>query len=149
MELFEKITNLYGNNLEESIKKAIVKTKNDCDGLTEERMCKVYNSVLLQNLMELHLSCRLINSQDLGLTYEHVFVLVSSKTIMGGGYYLADLTFSQFPKATIFKDLLFNGYQKINDLDFSTYLNILNGQPFLLQYTLEEVYFSLEKDRKR
>lgn len=85
MELYEIMTNINGKNPDIEIKKAIEKTITYFKGLTKERMCKVYSSALYDELVTYHIPCRLISTYDLGLDYEHVFVLISSKTITGGG----------------------------------------------------------------
>jgi len=48
-------------------------------------MCKVYSGFLSEELLKRHIPSRLINTSDLGLDYEHVFVLVkkNDKVLMG------------------------------------------------------------------
>ena len=81
----------------------------------------------------------LINTLDLGPTYEHVFLL-SSYDIKKDGYYLVDLTYEQFNNKMkfTFKGLLQDGYQKINDLEFNAYLRNIesNDKIFLLEDAL-------------
>lgn len=63
---------------------------------------------------------------------------------------MADLTFSQFPNSNILKELLVNGYQKMNDLEFSLYLKIINGKELDFTITLEDTFYgTLVKDKER
>lgn len=87
MDLFERITNIQGLNLAEEIKMTIKKVKEKVPNLVEERMCKVYNGLLLNELLHSHIPVRLVNTLDLGINYEHFFLLIPIKTITGGGIF--------------------------------------------------------------
>ena len=47
-------------------------------------MCMVYSGYLLDNLRREHAICRLVDTNDLGLDYQHQFILVNN----GEEYYL-------------------------------------------------------------
>ena len=140
--------NIRGNSIEEKLKEATIKTKKELSGLTEEQMCKVYNGTLLRILQEFHVSARGINSLDLGLDYEHFFLLIP--LMSGSGYLLADLTFSQFKTfEENWCSLLTTGYQKMNDEDFNHYLYVINNRKMVDRITLDDVfYLQIEENRK-
>lgn len=142
MELYDMIKNITGKDNEEELEKAIAVVKNSLNGLTEERMCKVYSSYLLEELRARHIPVRLISTADLNLEYKHYFIMVPSNKI-GGEYYLADLTFSQFRKeGTEFGDLETKGYQKIEDKELNDYLSIIENGELYGSYRTEEVFES-------
>ena len=86
MDFFERITNMRGFNLEKEIETTIKRVKERLSNLVEERMCKVYNSLLLNELLRSHIPVRLINTFDLGIDYEHFFLLIPMKNMTGGVY---------------------------------------------------------------
>lgn len=142
MRLYEQMQNILGNNILTELNHAITETNIELAGLIKERMCKVYNSVLYANLQKRHILAKLVNTLDLGLNYEHLFVLVYDKE-----YMVVDLTFLQFPNKDkeIFKKLLEVGYQEMNDNLFNSYLrNIENNDKFFL---IEDVFYDLRKAR--
>ena len=141
MELFERMKNIYGFNNEIELKKAIAKIKEELSYLTEERTCKIYSNYLLDELKKHHISARMINSKDLGFDYEHVFVLVLNNT--GGGYLLADLTFSQFNSHNNnFTKLLTDGYQEVTEIEFIYYLSIISGSRDPQIFNLDSIFLT-------
>lgn len=139
MELYDLMKNISLKNNEEELVKSIAIVEQKLKKLTEERMCKVYSSYLLRELLKHHVPSRLINTLDLGLDYEHVFVLVPKNE---GGYFLADLTFSQFnSKNDMFRKLSTDGYQLINDIDLNCYLNIITKQKLTCEFSLEDLFY--------
>lgn len=149
MDLFEKMTNINGFNTDILIQEAILSTKQELKDLTEERTCKIYNSLFLRKILSRHIPARLINTLDLGFWYEHVFVIVSNKSLIGGGYTLVDLTFSQFKSFDGFEKLIQQGYQELEDIKFNDYLKrCTNQESFMI--TLDQAFYgSLEKENKR
>lgn len=140
MELYNMLKNISGKNNEEELKNSISIVKQQLRGLTKERMCKVYSSFLLRELRKRHVPSRLINTLDLGLTYEHVFVLVPKNEMEG--YLLSDLTFSQFnSELDKFTQLSKNGYQTIDDVDLNYYLNIISKQDLVNEFSLEDIFY--------
>ena len=140
MNLYDKIKNIYGLNNEEGLIKAITFTKKILSDLVEERMCKVYSSYLLNELKKQHIPAHMINTLDLGFNYEHVFILVPSND---DGYFLADLTFSQFNKnITTLTQLLNEGYQLINDNSFRDYLSIVLNEDITEQISINDIFYS-------
>ena len=142
MELYEYIKNIHGKNIEEELVKSISSVLSKLNNLTKERMCKVYNSYLLNELRLRHIPSRLINTLDLGLNYEHVFVLIASNN---NGYFLADLTFSQFIKESkTFSQLLKSGYQLVDDISINDYLNIVSNRELSTDFLVENIFYSTE-----
>lgn len=148
MNLFERMTNLKGLNIYSQIEEAILNTKQELNHLTEERMCKVYNSLLFKELLLQHLPTRLVNTLDLGFDYEHLFVIISNKTLTGGGYILADLTFSQFKTTSGFEKLIEKGYQELNDEELNYYLQICTRQE-TFSLSFDQVFYSLWESENR
>ena len=147
MELYNVLKNIYGKNNEEELKEAILTVRNSLNGLTEERMCKVYSSLLLNELNNRHVPARLINTLDLGLKYEHIFVLVPSNEI---GYFLADLTFSQFnQKPEQLSQLLNNGYQLMEDINLNYYLNVIEKGNLTNPISIEDIFYTNSNNIKR
>lgn len=128
MNLYERMQNITGIDIEEKLTLAIQKTNDELNGLLYERTCKIYNGTLYSYLREKRVLARLVNTKDFGQAYEHVFVLLPS-LVMGGGYLLADLTYSQFPNKdeVVFKELLEKGYQMINEWEFYVYLKSIKS----------------------
>lgn len=131
MDLFEWSQNIMKVNQSKVISDSIKNVNNELNGLTKERMCKVYSSYVYNELKKNHILTRLINTSDLGFDYEHQFILVPINEITKD-YYLIDLTYSQFIKniedEKIFTELLNKGYQKINNELWIKYLkNILRN----------------------
>lgn len=140
MDLYDKIKNIYGLNNEERLIKAITFTKKILSDLVEERMCKVYSSYLLNELKKQHIPAHMINTLDLGFQYEHVFVLVPSND---DGYFLADLTFSQFNKnINTLTQLLNEGYQIIDNNSFRDYLSIVLNEDITEQISINDIFYS-------
>lgn len=131
----ERLLNINNINIEEAIKQAIEDTKGNLKGLSLERMCQVYTSYLFENLRKRHLIVRIINTKELGLEFEHFFIIVNN----GGYFYLCDLTYAQF-QSNIFPSLLKNGYQIITNMDFNEYLNVIENKeiPYI---NLEELFY--------
>ncbi len=136
MELYDMMTNILGKDIETELINAISRVKEKLNSLNEDRMCKVYSSFLLEELLKRHISSRLINTSDLGLDYEHVFVLIRRND--ANGYFLVDLTFSQFELYSVyFSKLLMDGYQAIDDKGLNYYLSLIAKEKFI-----DELYFS-------
>lgn len=131
----ERLLNINNINVEEAIKQAIEDTKENLKDLSIERMCQVYTNYLFENLRKEHLIARIINTKELGLDFEHFFIIVNN----GRYYYLCDLTFAQF-QSNIFPSLLKNGYQIITNIDFNEYLKVIENReiPYI---NLEELFF--------
>lgn len=140
MELYDLIKNISGKNNEEELIKSISKIKGILNGLTEERTCKIYSGFLVEELRKNHVPARLINTLDLGLVYEHEFILIPDN-MSGGGYLLADLTFSQFNQTLEqLKQLITNGYQFINDESFKIYLESIEKE-FIEKISVEDAFY--------
>ena len=139
MELYDMMKNIRGINIEKELLKSILKVKLHLRGLTKERMCKVYSSYLLKELLQNHISARLINSKDLGDYYEHQFLLISYSSEL---YFLVDLTYSQFKiKDNNWEQLYESGYQLVDDEKFNNYLNIITNYEITDRVFLEELFY--------
>jgi len=111
-------------------------------------MCKVYSGFLSEELLKRHIPSRLINTSDLGLDYEHVFVLVKKNDIEG--YFLVDLTFPQFDSYSVyFSKLLIDGYQDIDDKGLNYYLSLVTKERFTDEFSLDNIFFSRLCSTKR
>lgn len=140
--------NIRGLNHEDELIKAISNVRKKLSLLTEERMCKVYSSYLLNELNNSHVPARLVNTLDLGLDYEHYFVLVSKNN--NDGYFLTDLTFSQFNNnSPLFNNLLEKGYQNTDDNLLNCYLKIVSQNSFDDYVTIDNIYYSVSDSNKK
>ena len=97
MDLFEWSQNIMKVDQNKVISDSIKTVNNELNGLTKDRMCKVYSSYVYNELKKNHILARLINTSDLGFDYEHQFILVPINKLTKD-YYLIDLTYSQFIK---------------------------------------------------
>ena len=120
MELSDML-NISKVNVEEKIKEAIIKVKNELYGLDTNGTCQIYSSHIQNELQANHVLSFLINTKDIGLDYKHYFVLVKD----GEDNYIVDLTYEQFgyqePKV-----LLQEGYMKVSELELRGYLRQLS-----------------------
>lgn len=147
MELFDMMKNIRGNDIEQELNNAIIYVKNALKGLTEERMCKIYSGYLHEELQKRHIPARIINTFELGVDYEHFFILVPSENEK---YFLADLTFSQFkPQKGNFDTLLEKGYQSINDSLFNEYLRIISCNQSMDNVFLDDAFYLVDQNKKR
>lgn len=141
MELYDMMTNILGKNTEAELVSAISCVKEKLKCLDEDRMCKVYSSFLSEELLKRHIPSRLINTSDLNLDYEHVFVLVKRNDIES--YFLVDLTFSQFDSYSVyFSKLLIKGYQSIDDKGLNYYLSLVTKERLTDEFLLDSIFFS-------
>lgn len=142
MELYDRIKNIRGNNNEEVLKTSILNVREKLKGLVEERMCKIYSGFLIEELNKNHVPSRLVNTLDLNLEYEHEFVLVPSNE---KGYFLADLTFSQFNNE---ENELINlstfGYQYMDDSCLKMYLSIISNGYNLCDICIDDMFYGTQ-----
>ena len=125
MSLYDRMLNIANIDKESIIRKAIENTKSDLDGLDYERMCLVYNWYLYENLKDMSCLAYIVDTDDLGFSYKHRFVLVPDDD---GNYYLADLTYKQFGKDDdILSKLSSDGYEKIDNEKYNYYLSKVTG----------------------
>jgi len=124
MSLYDRMLNIANLNKETVIKRAIENTKSDLDGLDYERMCLVYNWYLYENLKDMSCLAYIVDTDDLGFSYKHRFVLVPDNNL----YYLVDLTYKQFGKDDdILSKLSSDGYEKIDNDKYCYYLSKVTG----------------------
>ena len=103
------LLNLNGGNVLEKVVDSIDEVRDEIGDLTTDLTCKIYSDYLKRSLTNKHIINRVINTNDLGLSYEHLFNIVVDGI---DNYYLIDLTYKQF-KNSEFVDLLFQGYMKV------------------------------------
>ena len=140
MDLDSLMRNIRQVNVEEEIKKAVSRVKCEYANLITEQTCKIYSSLLYEELNSNHIPTRIISTGDLGLTYDHMFLLVNSSDIK---YYLIDLTYDQF-KNNEFNKLIENGYQEISNQDINKYLKIVSRDDNDLD--LDSLYYGKRKN---
>lgn len=114
------LLNLDGKNVEDKIVQSIEEVKEELKDLDTERMCKVYSGHLYQKLRDKHVMCRLIDTKDLGIDYQHQFILVLEKE---NSYFLVDLTYEQFGDDEFLHELLDKGYEKVDSLKWAYYMS--------------------------
>ena len=123
MDLNELMRNVRGIDKEKVLRESIDEVRNEFTNIVEKQRCKIYSGRLVEKLKEKHVPVRLINTMDLGYSYEHEFVLVPDSD---DNYFLSDLTYSQF-NALEFPDLLEFGYERVNSDILNDYLGIVTG----------------------
>ena len=141
MDLYSKILNINNKNIEYAIISAIEEVKKELAGLDYERMCLVYNSYLYEALLKRHVLVHMVDTKDLGLSYNHRFLIAFD----GTNYYLCDLTYSQFLNDD-FPSLQKNGYQKCDDDLIKEYLKTIDDQE--INIGMNEVFTSNNNYRK-
>ncbi len=125
MSLYDRMLNIANIDKESIIKQAIKKTKSDLTNLDYERMCLVYSSYLYENLKDMSCLAYIVDTNDLGFSYKHRFVLVP---VDNSNYYLADLTYKQFVKEDDMLRKLYNdGYEMIDNDKYNYYLHKVTG----------------------
>lgn len=90
-----------------------------------------------------HLQVRLINTQDLGIDFEHYFILVKD----GNTYYIADLTYEQF-NSSLLNNLLLNGYILVDNKTLNEYLSIINKKE-INGFTCDNLFYMEITNKKR
>ncbi len=132
------LLNLDGSNVEDKIVDTIDDVRVELKDLTTDMTCKIYSDYIKKSLTKKHVISRVVNTSDLDLPYEHQFNVALDGI---DNYYLIDLTYSQF-KNSEFIDLLFQGFMKIKNKDFSRYLEIVgNGKSDVKLEDLFEVNY--------
>ena len=84
MDLYSMMLNINNKDLESIIKKSINKTRKEIN--FSEGMCKVAANLVYNDLKNEHVVAKIVNTKELGLGYEHEFVLVKDVFI----YYLIE-----------------------------------------------------------
>lgn len=80
---------------------------------------------------------------DLGLNFEHYFVLVNGEGI----FYLVDLTYEQFSNPN-FNNLLIDGYMKLDNNLLNEYLSIIERKP-VTDFTCDGLFYMDINEIKR
>ena len=125
--------NIQNIDTEDLIKSAINEVKNELQGLSSERMCLIFSSYLYNALLKRHLIVHMIDTLDLGASYQHRFVIVYN----GINYYLCDLTYSMFQNS-LFPELLIKGYMECDGNSLKSYLEIITREN--IDLSIDEVF---------
>lgn len=125
--------NIQNKDTEILIKSAISEVKNELLHLSLERMCLIFSSYLYNALLKRHLIVHMIDTHDLGASYQHRFIIVYN----GIDYYLCDLTYSMFQN-NLFPELLTNGYMKCDSNLLKKYLEIVTKEN--IDLNIDEVF---------
>ena len=133
MNLYSKMLNIQNIDTEDLIKSAINEVKNELQGLSPERMCLIFSSYLYNALLKRHLIVHMIDTLDLGASYQHCFVIVYN----GINYYLCDLTYSMFQNS-LFPELLIKGYMECDGNSLKSYLEIITREN--IDLSIDEVF---------
>lgn len=119
----EELIHINKNNIEDSIKRAIDKTKDELYGLTTQSTCMIYSSYLSRNLYNEHIPNKLETTTKYKYPYHHQFNIVQKNK---DEFYLIDLTYTQF-QSTKFYELLQKGYILINSEEYLEYLEVVGN----------------------
>jgi len=138
------IRNIRGINVVEKIEKSILNVRGELKGLNKTQMCLVYSSYLLEEMKKNHLQVRLINTLDLGFSYEHYFILI----LGDNKYYIADLTYEQF-NSLDFNILKDKGYMNVDDSLLNKYLSIIERKE-VNGFTCDDLfYMEIDENRRK
>lgn len=116
------ILNIKNQDIEVVIRDSIKEVKEKLRGLDYNQTCLIYSSALFEILKRKNILVHIINTLDLGYSFEHQFLLVYD----GNKYYLIDLTYKQFNDNSL-SDLNENGYIEIDDNIFKFYLKVVTN----------------------
>ena len=124
----------------------IEQTKDDYKGLTTEQTCIIYSNILSEKLSNNHIPHKIIDTEDLGSTYKHEFVLIPYNE----SYILCDLTYTQFYDVRPeFMDLLNKGYQVINDGLLNDYLVMVTKDIDEFNFSASDIYYGSIEQKSR
>ena len=121
------ILNIKNQDIEEIIRDSIKEVKEKLKGLDYNQTCLIYSSALFEILKRKHILVHIINTLDLGYSFEHQFLLVYD----GNNYYLIDLTYRQFNDNSL-SDLNKNSYIKIDNNIFKYYLKVVTNNDLVI-----------------
>lgn len=131
------LTNIMKINYEDTIRNVIKDVREEYKDLSTDRTCFLYSSLVHDKLKEKHIISRIISTIDLGIDYEHRFVLVKDKD----KYYLIDLTYRQFfnnvPQEFIKLD--HDGYQLLDRVSLIKYLGSFSGK--IVDNDIDNLFF--------
>lgn len=116
------ILNIKNQDIEVVIRDSIKEVREKLRGLDYNQTCLIYSSALFEILKRKNILVHIINTLDLGYSFEHQFLLVYD----GNKYFLIDLTYKQFNDNSL-SDLNENGYIEIDDNIFKFYLKVVTN----------------------
>lgn len=136
MDLYDRMLNINNRDIEKCISDTISKVKKLIPDT--ERLCMVASNLIYNDLLDIHIPSKIINTKELGLGYEHEFVLTKDRNI----YYLIDIAYEQFlNKGTILNsDLLKNGYIRANNNILKEYLNSIPNTYKIDNIDIDDLY---------
>lgn len=149
-----ELINIRNNDIIGELDKIIEELKiHDVDG-----MCVVYTSLIMNRLASKNILCKMINTNDLDITYEHYFLLIPYMD----SYILVDPTYEQFEEkgelyamnwypanllkseiGELYNDFINKKYMIVNDELISKYLYSLSGVK--KEYSLDSIYIDFLK----
>lgn len=127
MEFYQKLVNIREKDLEKEVRESLKVTREHYADLTTERTCFIYSSKIYEELRSRGVSCNLMNTNDLGLSYLHYFVMVPFGK---DDFYLVDPTYEQFclnNDNDIFSDLIDKGYILVGRKLLRSYLDCIGN----------------------
>ncbi len=126
MDFYQKLVNIRGNDIENEIRESLKVTSEYYKNLTKERTCLVYASKVYEELRSRGVSCQMIDTNSLEVSYSHYFVLVPCNKEVS---YLVDPTYEQFcdnNSSKVAVSLLEDGYVKVDEALYYDYINSIN-----------------------
>lgn len=152
MDLYESMINLRKINIKDETIKLIEETKKELNNLIQIQTCKIYTGYLKDKCNKKGISSRIINTKDLGFSYEHESLLVNINE-KETPYLLIDLTYGQFPltyKRIFYErvktnELETNGYMLANDEILKYYLMSISNATEINDINIDSIYFGKNK----
>lgn len=119
------ILNIKKNNIEKIIQEVITSTKRELANLDTDRTCFIYTSYLYEKLKNRNILAYIVDTmEDLGENYQHRFIVIPKDS---QNNYVLDLTISQFGKNEKFKKMELDGYQILDNDNFSSYIGFVSN----------------------
>lgn len=134
---FSNLTNIMNINYEKTIDEVVKDVRREYKDLSVDRTCFLYSSLVHDKLKEKHIISRIISTTDLGIDYEHRFVLIKENN----KYYIIDLTYRQFfdKVPNEFIELDKNGYQVLDRKKLIEYLYSFSGK--IIDNDIDNLFF--------
>ena len=122
MDSLYDLLNIKNVDIEKEIIASIKETKEELNGLTTNRTCKIYSSKLNEILKRKSSVNRLVDTKTKDMDYSHQFVIVPKNDSL---FYVIDLTANQFNYNSLYDDMYNKGYMIMNDEEYNQYLDYI------------------------
>ena len=122
MDSLYDLLNIKNVDIEKEIIASIKETKEELNGLTTNRTCKIYSSKINEILKKKSIVNRLVDTKTKDMDYSHQFVIVPKNDIL---FYVIDLTANQFNYNSLYDDMYNKGYMIMNDEEYNQYLDYI------------------------